>query len=191
MSDDDGFDLFKVTRAAFSSAAKLINLQLRGHGVEGDDDNAEPVDEAPFLQQLGVAARPVVSRTLRALGLRFGEEVFPLKVWDKAKTPTDLAEGETRTFACGDTTVHIKHLTSGDIHVVAKSASGKVYLQGGGATADKPVAHEGSRTAGHVHGPGLYVAGPYPVTGTSLTEIDAIDVGEGSANVLVPRTSTP
>lgn len=58
--------LWKVTRAAFSTSAKVLLAQLRGDGDEGDDTSAAAVDDATVLSQLGVAVRPIVSATLRA-----------------------------------------------------------------------------------------------------------------------------
>ena len=93
--------LFEVTRAAFDATSKLLHAQLRGVGDQGDGASAEPVDDAAVLSQLGVAVRPVIANTLRALGYQDGDEVWVLKLWDKARTPTDLDAGETRVFAAG------------------------------------------------------------------------------------------
>ena len=93
--------LFEVTRAAIDATSKLLHAQLRGVGDQGDGASAEPVDDAAVLSQLGVAVRPVIASTLRALGYQDGDEVWVLKLWDKARTPTDLDAGETRVFAAG------------------------------------------------------------------------------------------
>lgn len=93
--------LFEVTRAAIDATSKLLHAQLRGVGDQGDGASAEPVDDAAVLSQLGVAVRPVIAGTLRALGYQDGDEVWVLKLWDKARTPTDLDAGETRVFAAG------------------------------------------------------------------------------------------
>lgn len=93
--------LWTILRLDFDAAARMFLAQLRGVGHEGDDDGAEPVDQAPVLQQLGLMARPVVARTLRALGVQHGDEVFVLKLWDRTRTPTDLEVGETRAYAAG------------------------------------------------------------------------------------------
>lgn len=100
--------LFEVTRAAIDAVSKLLHAQLRGVGDQGDSASAEPVDDAAVLSQLGVAVRPVIASTLRALGYQDGDEVWVLKLWDKARTPTDLDVGETRVFACGDIAVALK-----------------------------------------------------------------------------------
>lgn len=93
--------LFEVTRAAIDATSKLLHAQLRGVGDQGDPSSAEPVDDAAVLTQLGVAVRPVIASTLRALGYQDGDEVWVLKLWDKARTPTDLDAGETRVFSAG------------------------------------------------------------------------------------------
>lgn len=105
---------WKVTRAAFGAVSKLLELQLRGDGDEGDDDGSAQADDGVFYQQIGVAVRPVVARTLRALGYEDGDEVVALKLWhkDSTKSPTDLAEGETRVYAAGAVGVFLKLLTS-------------------------------------------------------------------------------
>ncbi len=103
---------WKVTRAAFGAVSKLLELQLRGDGDEGDDDGAAPEDDAPFYQQLGVAVRPVVARSLRALGVEDGDEVAVLKLWDRATTPTDLDAGETRVYAAGNLATALRLLAS-------------------------------------------------------------------------------
>lgn len=112
------FDRFKVTLASIGAASRLLALQLRGAGDEGDDAGAEPAD-GTWYQQLGVAARPVVARTLRALGVRLGDEVLVLKVWDKARTPTDLEAGEVRVYGVGGgnagTTIRVR--ANGDVDI--------------------------------------------------------------------------
>jgi hypothetical protein len=92
---------WKVTRVAFDAVSKLLGLQLRGDGPMGDDAAAIPEDDAQFLGQFGVAIRPVVAATLEALGYQDGDEVRVLKLWDKARAPTDLEAGETRLYAVG------------------------------------------------------------------------------------------
>ena len=102
--------IFAVTRAAIDATSKLLHAQLRGVGDQGDSDSAEPVDDAAVLSQLGVAVRPVIASTLRALGYQDGDEVWVLKLWDKARTPTDLDAGETRVFAAGSVATALRLL---------------------------------------------------------------------------------
>ena len=129
------FALAKVTRAAFSAASKLLELQLREDGAEGDDDGARPEDRASFLAQLGVAVRPVVASTLRALAYEDGDDTIVVKLHDKARSPTDLDEGETRLFSAG-TIANVIRLLSARIVVEAP----EIRL---GATATKKVNREG------------------------------------------------
>jgi hypothetical protein len=165
--------LFKVTRAAFDSVSKMLHLQLRGEGDEGDDDTAVPVDDAPFFSQLGIAVRPTITSTLRAMVRAIGDEMAVVGLIDRPNMPTDVPEGATRVYAVGLKTNWFE-----------LRASGVIVAQNG----NKPVAHEGSSTAGHTHNAGTMTAGPYPVTGVTASATDAIATGQGSANFLVPDT---
>ncbi len=127
--------LWTVTRAAFDATSKLLHAQLRGVGDAGDTTSSEPVDDAAVLSQLGIAVRPMIASTLRALGYQDGDDVLVLKLWDKARTPTDLDTGETRVYAAGAITTALR-LLAGRIDVNAA----RINL-GGGATAR--VAREG------------------------------------------------
>lgn len=127
--------LAKVTRAAFSAASKLLELQLRADGAEGDDEGARPEDRASFLAQLGIAVRPVVASTLRALAYEDGDDTIVVKLHDKARSPTDLDVGETRVFSAG-TIANVIRLLSARIVVEAP----EIRL---GASATKKVAREG------------------------------------------------
>lgn len=131
MSADD-WGQFKVTLAAASSAAKLIVCQLRGLGDEGDDAGAEPVDDAPFLQQLGVAARPVVRATLRAVGLRHGDEAWLFKLFDKSKQPAGLEAGEVRLYGLEKVAAAVRILATGVIRIDAEPGQ-DVVVNGGAA----------------------------------------------------------
>lgn len=129
--------LAKVTRAAFDATSKLLGVQLRAEGDEGDDASAGSADEqaAQVLSQLGVAVRPVVASTLRALGIEHGDDVLVVKLWDRAKSPTDLAVGETRLFSAGNVERVVRLLT-GSVIVEAP----EIRL---GASATKRVNREG------------------------------------------------
>lgn len=170
------FARFKVLRAAYDAASKLLGVSLAGDGDEGDDAGAATVDDqaAQVLTQLGVAVRPVIARTLRALGVELGDEVVVVKLWDKAATPTDLDAGETRLYACGDITVALRMRTDGvtltakgatvtitsDGDVQVTAASGRDITLNGGS---KRIAREeDSLNVGTL----VAVAGPYPVVFT-------------------------
>lgn len=116
------FTEWKVTRVAFDAVSNLLGLQLRGDGAAGNDDGAVPEDDAQFLGQLGVAVRPIVTATLEALGYQDGDEVRVMKLWDKDRSPTDLAAGETRVFAVGDLTARVRLKTDG-LTVEARGAT--------------------------------------------------------------------
>ena len=110
---------WKLVRAALDATSKLLHAHALTDGDEGDDTQAAAEPNATFLQQLGVAARPVVSRTLRALGVEHGDEVLLLKAWDKTKLPAALDEGETQAFACGDVAVRLRLRTTGPHNTLA------------------------------------------------------------------------
>lgn len=187
---------WKVTAAAFNAVSKLLELQLRGDGDEGDDGRSAQTDEGVFYHHLGLAIRPVVARTLRALGYEDGDDVAVLKVWDKARTPTDLAVGETRVYAAGDLTARVRlktdgltveasgatiTITSAGAIQVTPAAGQDIVLNGGSAR----VARVGDAIAGHTHAPGsLQVvipsgssAGTYAVTGATASAADTIAAG--------------
>lgn len=149
--------LQKVTRAAYGAASKLLELQLRGAGDEGDDESAEPTDAAPFLQQLGIAVLPVVVSTLRALVDQDGDEPRVDALWDKAHAPTDLESGETRVYAVGAITRVVRLLTT---RIVVEAPEIRL-----GAAATKKVNREGDPILPGTLG---VVAGP-PVTALGVT----------------------
>lgn len=183
--------LWQVARAAFGEASKLLEVQLRGAGDEGDDATAEPVDAAPVLSQLGIAVRPVVARTLRALGYQDGDDVWVLKLWDKARSPTDLDEGETRLFSAG-TITNVVRILSARIVVEAP----EIRL---GATASKKVNREGDAiipgtfsvaAVAAVPGPGAVLTFTYtPPGGTAQTLVVAL-AGAVTATVTPPGSIT-
>lgn len=174
---DGVFGLFMATQAAFNSTSKFLHLQLRGLGGEGDDDQAEGVDDSVFLQQFGVAVRPVVARTLRVLGIRSGADIWALKVWDKAKIPTDLEEGETRVYAVGDNTKRMRLRRSQGFSIEVNGATisidsnGRVSITP--ASGQNVVVNSGTRKVARV-ADGVNVgsltgqAGPYPVVFTFI-----------------------
>lgn len=162
MADEPALDRWKVTRAACDAVAKLVLTQLRGLGDEGDDSTAEPVDNAPFLQQLGVAARPVIAQTLRGLGYRNGDEVWLLKVWDKAICPTDLDVGETRIFSAGTLSTFIRLLAAS----VVLDASSSILL---GASATKGVNRVGDPIVPGTFAVTATSSGAPPVTTLTIT----------------------
>jgi hypothetical protein len=89
-------------------------------------------------------------------------------VMDANGTVITIANNGEITIDAGGNNVNIK----GD-NVIMKEGS-------------TPVAKEGSKTRGHMHGGSGMTAGPYPVSGNTEEESDEIDSGEGSANIKVP-----
>jgi hypothetical protein len=189
--------LAKITQMAQDATSKFIHAQLRGDGDEGDDSTAEPADDSPFIQQAGLAARAKVRDTLRGLAMRFGEEVWLLKVWDKAKLPSDLEEGETRLYGVEEPTSQVRLRGNGDLEVTAKTGqkltlkmdtatvvidtngdikidakAGQNVIFNGGS--DKVAVH-GDSTQGHSHTL-TGTAGPYPVSGSAQNATDTINV---------------
>lgn len=205
-------DRFRVQSLVIDAAKKLLTANLHA-GDEGDAAGnasgradpfagAEVIDVAPVVSQMGVIVRPIVARTLRALGLRDGDDVLVLKLWDRAKTPTDVEEGETRVYACGDLTARVRLRQTG-LSIEARGAtititstgaiqvtpaSGENIVLNGGNT---PVAKEGSATTGHTHVAVFALTAPPgggAVTGaiTIQSATDTIATGAGSQRV---RTS--
>lgn len=119
--------LHKVVRATFNAASKMLHVNTVGAGDEGDDASAEAVQDAPLLGMMGITVKPVVAKTLRAAMLYLGvTEQAVLALWDKAKQPTDLADGETRVWAAGFPAVCLR-LFEGFIELKA-GAAGVVKL---------------------------------------------------------------
>lgn len=192
---------WKLVRAALDATSKLLHAHALTDGDEGDDTLTSAEPNATFVQQLGVAARPVIARTLRALGVEHGAEVLLLKVWDKTKLPASLDEGETQVFACGDVTVRLRMRTTG-VTLEAKDATVTITSDGdvqisapnprtislnGGST---PIAKEGSLTTGHTHTATFALTAPAgggPVTGTItiVSATDTIATGAGSQRARV------
>jgi hypothetical protein len=182
------FGLFKVTRAAYDATSKFLHLQLRGQGSEGDDETAEAVDTGTLLQQFGVAVKPVVTRQLRVLAIRWGRQIWPLKIWDKTKLPTDLEEGETRVFSVGNINVRISAKSSGGTNSIEITADGGDVIVNGGelkvARVTDPV------NVGTLMGQ----AGPYPViftfTGFDAEGAPVAGISAGSTVTLSAVVST-
>jgi len=144
---------FKVTSASFSSVSKFLELQLRGAGDEGNDDSAVPADGVQFPGVFGLAVKPIVQSSLRALGQYLGDEIVPAWLWDRTKMPTDVGDGETRVYSVGDNTVRIKLMANGELHI---DGPAKIVLNGG--TQNVAREHD-TLDVGTLTGQ----AGPYPV----------------------------
>lgn len=92
----------------------LPAFQTRGHGTTGAPDaERERDNDVPFLGQLGIAVRPIVRRSLRALGYvdRGTDETRILALFDRAIAhATAVASGETRVYATGAPKVCVRLL---------------------------------------------------------------------------------
>jgi hypothetical protein len=183
---------FKIARTIVGTATRALFADLLGVGTTGDDANAERVPRAQILQPHGLAARPTISDTLEAFAVRLGAQVIGLVMVDHgaAALSPALEEGEVRLHNLAG--AYLRERADGAMELV--TASGKaIRLGAAGGTADKPVAHEGSRTTGHTHTITFALTAPSgggAVTGTitAANADDSIKTGEGSANVLVPDT---
>lgn len=138
---------FRVVGAAISSAADRAHLQLRGVGMDGDNEGSEPVDDAVHVQPLGLFARAVVARSLRAIGWRDGDDVHVLALWNKqiAQDPA-VDSGETRVYAVGAPKVCLR---LGPVNIELRvNVSGEVRLAPDAADyADQPVVRVGDDVA--------------------------------------------
>lgn len=104
--------LWQITRALFEGDSRLLVAQLLSLDDAGAPADGLTVDEAVVYQPLGLAVRPLVTRSLRALGFEHGDEVAVLKMWDKLASPTNLEAGETRLYAAGAITRVVRLLTA-------------------------------------------------------------------------------
>lgn len=163
--------------APINATSKLMHLQLRGLGSDAAE-GGEPVDEAPVLPQLGLLARPVVRSTLRALGVRDGDEVFLLKLWDKAIShATAPEEGETRLYATGAPALCLR--LWGTTIEIRVNASGTLKLAPDAADyAGKAVARKDDAVVSSVaFASWLAAVGIATGAGTPPTSIGSINVG--------------
>jgi len=153
--DDDGhdslFELISVIGAKFDDAAKWISLRAMGWGDEGDEEDAKRtgrgkartqasavIDEAHYIPPFGLAAFPIVTKTLKALAWFDGHDIVVPWLWDKAKAIVDLAKGETRVYSVGKTSVRIRLKADGSLsiesdggNIALTATGGDVVLNGG------------------------------------------------------------
>lgn len=182
-------ELVQVLATRLSTEVRGILAQARALGAAGAD-TGEQFDDLEVVTPLGFDSRPEITDNLEGVLYRDGQDGYVLALIDKGRAKlTDLEVGETRISGAkqSNITARIRIRAAGNLQLASKSGQA-IELMGAGATADKPVAHEGSATAGHTHDAGTYVAGPYPVTALSGSSTDTIDTGQGSANVKVPNT---
>lgn len=113
---------------------RLPAFQLRGLGDERDADaDREREDAAPWPSMPGFAVRPLVRRTLRALGvIDESDNVTLLALFDRAIAHADpVASGEARVYSPEAPAVHIR---VGPVHIELRvEAAGEVRLGAGSA----------------------------------------------------------
>lgn len=134
-------------RRVLYGASKLLHLQLRGDGPHGDDENSASADADVTVayQPLGLSVLPLVSRTLQALGFEDGDEVGAVCLVDKARSPTDLASGETRLWSVGNVAVRVR-LRSNTLVIEARGAT--ITITPDGAVQVTPAAGQNVVLAG-------------------------------------------
>lgn len=124
------FGIFEVVRAGLSATSKLLELQVRGMGAEGNDATASVIDGVQMVEQLGVAANPVVASTLRVIGWQQGVQLWALKIFDKSKRPTGIASGEIRFHGLEKVAAALRILATGKINIDAESGQDLVLNSG-------------------------------------------------------------
>jgi hypothetical protein len=199
-------EFFKITNTEHADKVRSLLAQLRGVGITGQDDNAEPYDGAEIVQPLGLTARPKLTDTLEALVIRDGDEVIVVTMLDKGistKTGDDPAveESETRLHGASadNVTAIVRIKANGDIVIKPKSGQ-KVYVgdESGAqpmmpgddwknyikdevkAAIDNLRSDSSSSIGPHTHNG---TAGPYPVTTLPSTSLTTIPSGNAPSSV--------
>lgn len=183
----DPVEAYKVTALTTSTTRRVVTAQLAGVGSEGDDAAAERFDDAEVVQPCGLMARPALTATTEAIGVRRGDELIALFLIDKGAAVQDVDAGETRLHGAGssnattvirlraDGSIDITSAANGAININAHGV-GDVVVNGG----TLKVARVTDATTGHTHAFAL-TAGPYPVAGTITTATDTIASSGGAA----------
>lgn len=171
-------DFKKVTESRLGTKSRVVVVDLRGAGAEGDDENAEFTPDNETFQPLGLVSRPVLSSTLEALVIRFGDQDIVLCMSDKGQARlTDLEEGETRLYGAKEVGAVLRIRADGSIEITP--AAGQDIVLAGGT---KKVARTGDTTSGHTHTATFALAaGATPVTGT-ITIASATDTIQTGAS---------
>lgn len=187
------FSLMRVMATRLGTRVSAMRAQLLGFGSSsGTSQDSEAPDDVEVIQPIGFASRPAISEHTEALVLRLGNQVLVLCQFDKSVGQAQLATmdaGEARLYSPKEPTTTIRVRADGSVDVVSKTGMvTRIYSDG--QTADKPVAKEGSGTAGHTHAAGTLTApaGGGPVTGITGSATDTIAVGQGAQKVLVPSS---
>lgn len=169
--DDDAIEFVRVSLTEVSTTSRAVTAQVLAAGAEGQDaGDAESFDDSEVVQPLGVIARPVVTQTTEAVGVRRGDEMVLLFVLDKGRSAQDVEEGETRLYGAGasNQTTVVRLLPDGGIEITSAN-NGNVTVNANGT--GEVVVNGGTLKVARVTDPvrvGTLVgtAGPYPVNFT-------------------------
>lgn len=124
-------EFFKVIGTSNGATKRVVVSRLRGVGAAGDDDGAEPIDDAEVLFPIGYAARPYLTdHETEAVVVRIGDEVEVLGLIDKSGTVLDLEEGEVRISGHKEPTARLRLRANGSVDLESKSDQ-DVRLNGG------------------------------------------------------------
>lgn len=127
-------EFLKVTLLTPSTERRVVTAQLRGMGEDGDDNGAEPFEDAEVLNPVGFITRPALTDTTEALGLRRGDEMVVAAIVDKGQNAVNIETGETRMQGCGtlNQSAEIRIRASGAI-TVTSTDSGEITITSAGA----------------------------------------------------------
>lgn len=124
----DDLETWKPVGLTPSAARRTMTAQCVGVGAEGDDENAERLDDCEVMQPSGFAARPALTATTEAVAVRRGDELVVLFLIDKGAAAQAVEPGETRLYGVG---------ASNGAAAVRIRASGAVEIASAGATVVK------------------------------------------------------
>lgn len=127
-------EFLKVTLLTPSTERRVVTAQLRGMGEDGDDNGAEPFEDAEVLNPVGFITRPALTDTTEALGLRRGDEMVAVVIVDKGQNAVSVETGETRVQGCGmsNQAAVIRVRANGAIEITS-TGSGAITITSAGA----------------------------------------------------------
>jgi hypothetical protein len=175
----------KVTRTSNGATVRTVLAQLRLTGAEGDDDRAEPAEDAEVIQPLGIVSRPVLTATTEAVYVRIGDEIVVIGLIDKGAAVHDCEEGETQVHSQAEPACRTRYRASGLLQIESKAGE-DIQLNGGtlrvaretdGVTSSVAMAAWITAISGYVNGIAPGTAVP---PGTAIGTISA---GAGAARV--------
>lgn len=131
MSLDTEVFPFRIITNSLGGSNRVVMAQVRGVGVDGQDDQAEPGDDCEVLHPLGFMSRatiPANGNAVTMIGVRVGNDIIGLGVRDKsmpALTDSDLADGDAVMYSPGAPGSTVKMAANGDVTATVKS--GQVF----------------------------------------------------------------